>query len=200
MIKILSFDLQGTLSDSKFSDHFWLELLPEKHSSKNRNKLEESKIELKKIFSRIGKYDSLYYDDSAWAEQLDFETLEVLEKSEIQPKLESKFYDFIQNTSLPSIIISTTTDLFIKYELGENIGLFKKTYSCIDYFNCGGKTKDIFLRVAEELKVKPSEILHIGDSVEMDIENAKKAGVMTILHQGNADSTIEKIKHHLKQQ
>ena len=32
MIKYLSLDLQGTLSDSKFSDNYWLEILPKKYS------------------------------------------------------------------------------------------------------------------------------------------------------------------------
>lgn len=34
MIKYISLDLQGTLSDSKFSDNFWIEIIPKKYAEK----------------------------------------------------------------------------------------------------------------------------------------------------------------------
>ena len=48
MIKYISLDLQGTLSDSKFSDNFWLEIIPQKYSEKfniDFNKKFEPQIE-----------------------------------------------------------------------------------------------------------------------------------------------------------
>lgn len=48
----------------------------------------------------------------------------------------------------------------------------------------------------EELNVKLNEILHIGDNKIMDIENAKKAGLKTILFDGNTRKTINIIKKY----
>jgi len=69
----------------------------------------------------------------------------------------------------------------------------------VDYFKLGGKTKEVFLSVVNELKVAPHEILHIGDNIEMDIENAKKANVNAIFFDGDVGKLINEINKNLKE-
>lgn len=59
MIKYLSLDLQGTLSDSKFSDYFWLEILPRKYSEFFKVSVDEAKCILKEKFKEYGVYQQL---------------------------------------------------------------------------------------------------------------------------------------------
>ena len=193
MIKVLSLDLQGTLSNSNFSDFFWLELLPEKYAKKFNTSIDQAKEILKEEFKQYGKYNILYYDDKYWSNYLEFDTLEELKKFIIQPTINTELYNLIQNISVPKIIISTTTDLFIDYELKDNQKDFEKIYSCVDYFQTGGKTKEVFSAVCKELNVSPNEVLHIGDSKTMDYENAIQAGVNAILYDGD----INKLKADL---
>ena len=122
-----------------------------------------------------------------------FYIMKELDKFEIRPSINKKMYSYLQNLNLPKIIVSTTTELFINYELEEKVKEFEKIYSCVDYFKIGGKTKEVYENIAKELNVKPSEILHIGDNYCMDIENAKKAGVNVILYDDNVDSLIYNI-------
>lgn len=198
MIKVLSFDLQGTLSESKFSDHYWLEILPQKYSQQYKIFIEEARNTLKEKFKEYGIYHILYYDDKYWSNYLKFDTRKELEQSNIRPKINIELYDFIQTIKLPKIIISTTTELFIEIELKEKINTFDKIYSCVDYFKTGGKTKEIYEKICKELKVKPSEILHIGDHKIMDIENAKQAGINTVLFDNDTQNVIEKIKEYME--
>ncbi len=193
MIKYISLDLQGTLSDSKFSDYFWIEFIPQKYSEKNKISIQSAKEILKQKFKEYGVYNILYYDDKYWSEYLKFDTKKELDKFEIRPSINKKMYSYLQNLNLPKIIVSTTTELFINYELEEKVKEFEKIYSCVDYFKIGGKTKEVYENIAKELNVKPSEILHIGDNYCMDIENAKKAGVNVILYDDNVDSLIYNI-------
>lgn len=186
MIKYISLDLQGTLSDSKFSDNFWLEIIPQKYSEKFKITIEEAKQILKQKFKEYGVYNILYYDDKYWSEYLDFDVKKELDKNLIRPSINKKIYEYFDKINLPKIIISTTTDLFINYELEEKVKDFEKIYSCVDYFKIGGKTKEVFDKISKELNVKPEEILHIGDNILMDVENAKKAGVNAILYDDNA--------------
>lgn len=194
MIKIISLDLQGTLSDSSFSDYFWIELLPRKYSEKFNITLDEAKKTLKEKFKGYGVYNLKYYDDKYWEKYLSFNTLDELKKMDIQPKINEELYKLILSIPLPKIIISTTTNTFIEYELKDKIKDFKKTYSCVDNFNTGGKTPEIFKKVCSELNVLPSEVLHIGDSKTMDVENAFNSGVSAILYDGD----IEKLKKELE--
>lgn len=197
MIKYISLDLQGTLSDSKFSDYFWIEFIPQKYSEKNKISIQSAKEILKQKFKEYGVYNILYYDDKYWSEYLKFDTKKELDKFEIRPSINQKMYSYLQNLNLPKIIVSTTTELFINYELEEKVKEFEKIYSCVDYFKIGGKTKEVYENIAKELNVKPSEILHIGDNYCMDIENAKKAGVNVILYDDNVESLIYNIEKYL---
>ena len=198
MIKILSLDLQGTLTSSEFSDYFWLELLPKKYSEKFNCSIESAKQIISDKFSKMGKYNTRYYDDMYWAKWLGFETINELNTMDIIPKVNNEMYDFIKTIKLPKIIISTTTELFIRYELKEKITDFYKAYSCIDYFKVGGKTKDVFLKVCKELQISPKEMLHIGDSKIMDYENAKKAGINAVLYDGNIIKLKKEVNKYLE--
>lgn len=194
MIKYISLDLQGTLSDSKFSDNFWLEIIPKKYSEKFKISPEEAKQILKQKFKEYGVYNILYYDDKYWSEILNFDTKKELDKSQIRPCINKELYEFVSKINLPKIIVSTTTNLFINYELGEKVKDFEKIYSCSDYFKIGGKTKETYQEIAKELNVNPEEILHIGDNLLMDVENAKKAGINAILY----DDNIENLKYNIE--
>lgn len=198
MIKILSLDMQGTLTSSEFSDYFWLELLPKKYSEKFNCSIESAKQIISDKFSKMGKYNIRYYDDMYWAKWLGFETINELNTMDIIPKVNNEMYDFINTIKLPKIIISTTTELFIRYELKEKITDFYKIYSCIDYFKVGGKTKDVFLKVCKELQISPKEMLHIGDSKIMDYENAKKAGINAVLYDGNLIKLKKEVNKYLE--
>lgn len=190
MIKYISLDLQGTLSDSKFSDNFWLEIIPQKYSEKYKITIEDANKILKQKFKEYGVYNLLYYDDKYWSEYLNFNTKQELDKSKIRPSINKEVYKYFNKIDLPKIIISTTTDLFINYELGEKIKEFEKIYSCVNSFGIGGKTDEVYQKVARELKVNPKEILHIGDNSLMDVENAKRAGVNAVLYDGNIQNLI----------
>lgn len=194
MIKYISLDLQGTLSDSKFSDNFWLEIIPQKYSEKFKITIEEAKQILKQNFKEYGVYNILYYDDKYWSEYLNFNTKIELDKSQFRPSISEELYEYLSKINLPKIIVSTTTNLFINYELGEKVNDFEKIYSCVDCFRNGGKTKEIYQKIAKELNVNPEEILHIGDNFLMDVENAKKAGVNAILY----DDNIENLKYNIE--
>lgn len=198
MIKYLSLDLQGTLSDSKFSDYYWLEIIPKKYSEHFNISVDEAKKVLKDKFKEYGVYNILYYDDKYWSDYLKFNTTQELINSQIQPEINKELYEFITDIKLPKIIISTTTNLFINYELKDKVKIFDKIYSCVDYFKTGGKTKEVYEKICSQLNIKPEEMLHIGDNKLMDIKNAKEAGVTTILFDNNTKDVIKEIKKYLE--
>lgn len=193
MIRYLSFDLQGVLSASAFSDYFWLEQLPRLYAKKHQLSLREAKTVLGARFKAMGKYDLRYYDDAYWAEQLGFVTLEVLQAMPVQPVLNKALLGHIRTISLPKIILSTTTTTFLDYELGSKRQLFEQIFSCVDTFHVGGKTPQVFQDVARALGVRPDEIIHIGDNPEMDIQNATTAGLHTIPYTGSTSEVIKQL-------
>ena len=59
--KVISFDMQGTLTDSSFSDEFWMETLPSLYSKSKNVSLKEAKKILKEKFKDYGVYDYRWF-------------------------------------------------------------------------------------------------------------------------------------------
>ncbi len=190
--------MQGVLSSADFSDYFWLEQLPRLYAKKHNVTLQDAKAALRSQFAAIGKYDICYYDDMFWGQQLGFSTADILPTMPLQPTLNTALLRFIEAQSIPVVILSTTTNAFISYELGGKTQLFQEVFSCVDTFHTGGKTPAIFREVARLLGVRPDEILHIGDNPEMDIRNARDAGLRAIAYDGDSAQAINDIKAALQ--
>ncbi len=177
---LISFDLQGTLSDSAFSDEFWLELLPRLHSEKYGTALEDSRAALRTQFAEMGKYDFRYYSAEFWLEQLcpDTNLAAVVDRLVKCPSLYLDLMDVVEELkpNIPLAIISTTTRSFIELELGSEARHFKHIYSSLDDLEIPGKPPGVFREVARRLDLDSARILHIGDCPEMDVTNALAAG------------------------
>lgn len=179
--KITSFDLQGTLSDAAFSDEFWLSLLPRLWAEKKKMPLGEAKERLKSFFKKIGRYDPRYYSTTYWLDLLGIGFPE-LRRQLKEPILYRDAVELLQHLHGKTrvIVISSTTRDFIDLEIGDARGYCDAIYSSIDDFSIPGKPPKLFKKIAGKLDVSPSDILHIGDDREMDVENARAAGCHAI--------------------
>jgi len=180
---VIAFDLQGTLSDSSFSDKFWMKVLPELYAQNKNIPLTKAREELKKKFKEYGKYDYRYYSMDYWLKELNLK----LKFKDICKLIKSKPYFYRDSLKLIKklgkknilIVISSTTKEFINAELGKNKKCFKYIFSSIDDFDIAGKPKELYLKIAKILKTNPHKIIYIGNDTEMDIRNARLAGYNT---------------------
>lgn len=180
--------MQGTITNSSFSDEFWLELLPQEYSKKYNISLESAKKQMKKMFNSYGKYDYRYYSVKYWENELNFNFKELIENKKVQLVVESELINLARK--YPSIVITTTTSEFIDLELSNKEKIFKRIYSSIDTFGIAGKTKEVYERAGQDQNINPNEILHVGDNYEMDYENAIAAGYRSYYFDKNKDIKI----------
>lgn len=180
---IIAFDLQGTLTDSSFSNAFWMKTLPRLYASEKNLSFNQAKEELKGKFKEFGKYDYRYYSVNYWLKEMNPELKFAKLCKLIKPK--PNFYndslELIKELSETAtlMIISSTTKDFIKTELGKNKKYFKYIFSSIEDFNTAGKPKELYAKIAKTLNISPAKIIYIGNDIEMDIKNAKEAGYDT---------------------
>lgn len=178
----ISFDLQGTLSDSRFSDEFWMELLPKLYAKTLKLSEKEAKLELASFFRSVGPYDYRYYDWRYWATKLNlslsFDDLVggLRHKPLIFPSMRSLIEE-LHHKALPLLIISSTTNDFIQEELGDLRPLFTGIFSSLDDLGIAGKPAHLYTEICKTLRVDPHSVLHIGDSQVMDVINASNAGL-----------------------
>lgn len=194
--KIISFDLQGTLTDLAFCENFWFEELPKIYAKNKNLDIDFAKKELENMADTIGKSDPRFYDVKYWLDLAGYngDVSEIFDKCDIQPA-HTNMMDFVRELhgKVRLIIISSASHKFIKKELAQNIKYFERVFSAVDDFGYGGKSPEIYRKIADILNVAPKEILHIGDSYEDDYINASSAG-LSAYHLDGSLSTVEHIK------
>ena len=183
MIKIVSFDFDGTLVKRTYADKVWLEGLPKLYAKEKKIPLKQSKQYILQEYDKIGKDRKEWYDIDWWFKQFQLkenwqklldnyrhtiklfpETLETLDKL-------SKKYELI--------IISNSKREFIDVQL-EETGLrpyFTHIFSSTSDFDKVKKLPEIYKEICNLLNVKPYEMLHVGDDREFDFESPKKIGI-----------------------
>jgi putative hydrolase of the HAD superfamily len=183
MIKIISFDLDGTLVKSTYADSVWLEGLPIIYAKEKKVPLEQAKQYIFKEYEKIGKNRKEWYDIDWWFKQFKLkenwknllnnykntiqlypETIEILEKF-------SKKFELI--------IISNAKREFVEIQLEETYlkSYFKHVFSSLSDFSTVKKLPNVYRDILNFLNIQPNEIVHVGDSKEFDYESPQKIGI-----------------------
>ena len=69
MIKIISFDLDGTLVKPTYADKVWLEGVPKLYAKEKKIPIEQAKQYIYKQYEKIGKNRKEWYDIDWWFKQ-----------------------------------------------------------------------------------------------------------------------------------
>jgi len=200
-IKIISFDVDGTLVDPNFNDKVWLYEIPRLYAEKHHLDFEEAKKRVIAEYEKVGENDLRWYDLEYWARFFGFNLTfaKILEKfsgevivyADVVPVL-----DLLQKKH-PLIIITAMPREFIAPKM-KNLGhYFSKMYSCLTDFK-SLKSTDCFGKICREMKIKPEELMHVGDHPEFDCRIPAEIGINTVLirrtGQNVPDSRIKNVR------
>lgn len=177
---LVSFDVQGTLTDAAFGDAFWLDVLPGLYAARHGLEISEAKRQLREQFVAMGPYDARYYSVRRWLDGLrtGLQPSDVFPLLGSEPRFFQEFVPLLEDLQgrCRLIAFSSTTREFLARELGERARFFARTISSLDDLGIPGKPKAAYGRLAKEFGVDPARCLHVGDSLEMDVTNARQAG------------------------
>lgn len=182
-IKIISFDLDGTLVKSTYANSVWLEGVPKLYAKEKNLPLEQVKEYVYQEYFKVGENKKEWYDIDWWFKhfKLKGSWRELLDKYrfavEIYPdtiktiKKLSKKYDLI--------IISNAKKEFIEIQIEETKikNYFSYIFSSLSDFNIVKKKPKVYKEICDKLKIKTDEIIHVGDSFEFDFESPQKIGI-----------------------
>ncbi len=185
-VRVISFDVTGTLVSEKFVDYFWLELIPRLFAERHAVDLEEAKRVVFSKYDEIGKNDIRWYIPGYWFELFDLKVSlrEALEKirgevevyddaKEALERLSAK-YDLVISSNLSREFIDVALDAL-------GFRGFKAVFSCVSDLGLTTKTPDFYSFVASKLGVPSSAILHVGDDSERDYDGPIRAGLRALL-------------------
>jgi len=178
-IKVVSFDLEGTLVTLDFSQSVWHEGIPELYARRNGISFGEAKAIVEKEYRDLGERRIEWYDIKYW-----FQRFQLGDHTEVLQAYRHKvFYHPDVSPVLPSlnqeytlIVASSSTREFLPHLLDGVEGYFARVFSSVSDY---GHTKSpaFYRKVCQEMGIFPYEMAHIGDSWQFDFLAPMEAGV-----------------------
>lgn len=182
-MKVISFDLDGTLVTDEFSQIVWHKGIPELCAEKYGWGLDEAQKYIFQEYEKVGEKSILWYDIGYW--------LQFFGLDNNWEKLFEKFKDLIKpypevpevlstlKQSHKLIITSNAAREFLDIEIKEsNISsYFAHIFSATSDFREVKKTEKFYQNICNQLNVKHSQMIHVGDHYEFDYLVPKKLGI-----------------------
>jgi len=136
-IKLVSFDLEGTLVTPDFSQAVWHEGIPALYAARNGISHEKAKAEVQKEYQKVGDQRLEWYDIKYWVRCFDLDGYQELLEScrsmvayypEVLPVLSSL------GKTYPLIVTTGTAGEFLSYLLSKIKGCFVRVFSSVSEY------------------------------------------------------------------
>ena len=178
-IELISLDAEGTLVTPDFSETIWHEAIPALYAQKQGLDFAQAKRRIAEEYGRIGDQRLEWYDIEYWFSYLGLGSSEPVIQSclnkvcyypEVTEVLSSSASEY-------RLIVASGTPLELLHCLLRDIEhYFARMFSSISHYK-QLKSPDFYLRICEEMGVKPSQVVHVGDNWQFDFLNARQAGI-----------------------
>jgi len=180
-VKFVSFDVDGTLVTPSFADLVWLEALPQAVSDEWGIRLEDAKKMLYNDYNVIGPNRPEWYDLEYWVKRyrLRIDPRSFVNQYRHAVTLYPEVIDVLEKLkdNYELVVISNSSRLFLEITTRPIQHYFKHIYSTLSDLKMM-KDPQAYLEICRLLSVSPSEMVHVGDSIELDYLKAKKAGIL----------------------
>ena len=181
MLRIVSFDLVGTLTDFHYENYIWKEAIPELYARKRGICLEDAKNYVLREYNHIGKTDIRWYLPEFWFRHfnLDGDPLDVFrlhtDKVRFYPEVPLILKKLSQEYAL--IIVSGTTRDVIEIIIKKFRRYFKQIFTPVSNHQETKKTPQFYEMICKILAVEPCVIAHVGDEWHSDVISPRKIGI-----------------------
>jgi len=159
-LRIISFDVDGTLVDLEYNDLIWFKEIPELVAKKKKISFEKSLKYVHEEYAKLGEHNLNWYDINYWISYFGIEISpdKIFEKYVISLLEElKKKYILIVITAMPREFLIPKMKNLEKY--------FKFSFSALSDFK-ELKNSEIYSKISKALKVPPKQILHIGEFIK----------------------------------
>lgn len=186
-VKVISFDLGGAFFNNQFDELLWRTEIPKIYAQKYNLSKEVAFERVTSEYRRLwGKVDG-WRDPEFWLKhfKLDIKFSDIIKniKISILPYSDAAPIIKILQKKYHLIIISHAQEniLLMKLKLAGYEKIFLKIYSVGSHFRKITKDEDIYQDICDDLRVKPEEIVHIGNNFDFDYKVPSSIGINAFL-------------------
>ena len=185
-VKVISFDLDGTLVESEFSEWVWGVGIPQLFAEKKGIPFDEAKEIVQGEYRKVGDGSLEWYDIKYWFDvfQLTDSWKSLLNRFSHKIKTYPGVSRVLQDLSsrYRVIIISNAAREFIdiEVEVAELRKYFSRIYSATSDFGQIKKTARFYAHICHLLSIRPQEMVHVGDHWEFDYLVPKGLGIKAL--------------------
>lgn len=189
-IETVLLDMDGTLLDLHFDNHFWVDFIPKVYAQKHNLSYADAQLLLQqendKVFGQLQWYCLDY-----WQQQLDLPIMQL--KQEIAHLIQLRedtlpFLDALKTANKEVILVTNAhpDSLSLKVEKTELDSHIDKLISCHKY-GVSKESQSLWQQLQSELKFDVNKTLFVDDS-ERILLAAKQFGIKHLLAVSNPDS------------
>lgn len=199
--RVLSLDLDGTIVPRDYVDHFWLELVPRLYAERWGLPLWRAREEVLRQYDEVGAGDLRWYKPGYWFERFGLRSSLLAWAMEEAAKLVEPYSDALEllrrACGTVAVVVCTSAsrefvDLVFK-RVPELNRYVSRVFSSVSDYSMPGKPAEFYLRVLEELKVKPGEMIHVGDDEEADYRVPLSIGIRAYLIDRSGDRGLRSL-------
>ena len=201
MLRIISFDMDGTLVRSSYVESVWLERMPELYAERHGLRLEEAKERVYDEYMSVGTGDLRWYDLGYWLGHFDikerWESLldRYLDRIEFYPEVESALEMLSPRYKL--VVASNGAREFVERELDGIRHYFAAVFSITTDFEKVKSNPLAYHDLCSHMGARPDEVLHIGDHRFYDYEVPIEAGLKALYLDRNRMEVGRHVVHDL---
>jgi len=178
-IELISFDAEGTVVTPDFSEAIWHEAIPALYAQKKGLDLAQARRHIAEEYGRIGDQRLEWYDIEYWFSYLGLGSSEpviqsCLDKIGHYPEVTEVLSSLASEYKL--IVASGTPLELLHFLLRDIKPYFVRIFSSVSHYR-QLKSPDFYLKLCEEMGVKPNQVIHVGDNWQFDFLNAQQAGI-----------------------
>jgi FMN phosphatase YigB (HAD superfamily) len=205
-ISVISFDMDGTITDPSFVDSVWLEGIPRLYAIRNSVSFEDAITYVKMKYEKVGRERLEWYDLSYWTEKfgLGVSPEDVLgsfqHRIRVFPEV-NEVLEECKDKGFRLIIVTNARREFVNLELERTkIGhYFERVFSSTSDFGLVKKTVNLYQKVCGIMGFSPGEMAHVGDDRCFDFVIPSKLGIKAFYLDRTGEDSGDLVIHSLKE-